>query len=127
MASLYELLCHHSLTNTDPLLGELLSYLPTRFHLHFFEYISDEILITDQLIYSTLLFLFLIPMIQLTFRKSIFYGHPTLKKAADRERPATGARTRGPRWPESHQPRRAAPAAPAFQLPSKQETVGATA
>ena len=31
MASLYELLCHHSLTKNDPLLEELLSYLPTRF------------------------------------------------------------------------------------------------
>ena len=29
MASLYELLCHHSLTNNDPLLEDLLSDLPT--------------------------------------------------------------------------------------------------
>ena len=29
LASLYGLLCHHFLTNNDPLLEELLSYLPT--------------------------------------------------------------------------------------------------
>ena len=37
MASLYELLCHYFLTNNDPLLEELLCYLPTRFPLHFFD------------------------------------------------------------------------------------------
>ena len=37
MASLYGLLCYHSLTSTDPLFEELLSYLPTRFHSHFFD------------------------------------------------------------------------------------------
>ena len=42
MASLYELLCHHSLTTNDPLLEELLSYLPTRFPSHIFEYIAYE-------------------------------------------------------------------------------------
>ena len=42
MASLYDLLCYHSLTSTDPLLEELLSYLPTRFHSHIFDYIAYE-------------------------------------------------------------------------------------
>ena len=42
MASLYDLLCYHSLTSTDPLLEELLAYLPTRFHSHIFEYIAYE-------------------------------------------------------------------------------------
>ena len=40
MASLYDLLCYHSLTSTDPLLEELLSNLPTRFHSHIFDYIA---------------------------------------------------------------------------------------
>ena len=42
MASLYDLLCYHSFTSTDPLLEELLSYLPTRFHSHIFDYIVYE-------------------------------------------------------------------------------------
>ena len=42
MASLYELLCHHSLTTKDPLLEELLSYLPARFPSHTFDYIAYE-------------------------------------------------------------------------------------
>ena len=42
MASLYNLLCYHSLTSTDPLLEELLTYLPTRFHSHIFDYIAYE-------------------------------------------------------------------------------------
>ena len=42
MASLYDLLCYHSLTSTDPLLEELLSYLPTRFDSHIFDYIAYE-------------------------------------------------------------------------------------
>ena len=78
----------------------------------FFYYIADVILITNQLIYSTLQFSFFIPMIQRKFRKFIFYfirlifyatpnfyhidGHPTSKNAADRKRPVTGTRTRGP-------------------------------
>ena len=37
-ASLYDLLCYHSLTSTDPLLEELLFYLPTRLHSHIFDY-----------------------------------------------------------------------------------------
>ena len=42
LASLYELLCHHSLTNTDPLLEEFLSNLPTWFSSHICDYIADE-------------------------------------------------------------------------------------
>ena len=42
MASLYDLLCYPSLTFTDPLLEELLSYPPTRFHSHIFDYIAYE-------------------------------------------------------------------------------------
>ena len=40
MASSYDLLSYHSLTSTDPLLEELLSYLPTRFHSLIFDYIA---------------------------------------------------------------------------------------
>ena len=42
MASLYELICHHSLTNEDPLREEFLCYLPTRFALHNFDCIAYE-------------------------------------------------------------------------------------
>ena len=42
MASLYDPLCYHSLTSTDPLLEEILSYLPTSFHSHIFDYIAYE-------------------------------------------------------------------------------------
>ena len=42
MVRLYELLCHHSLANDDPLLGELLSYLLTRFSPRFFDHIAYE-------------------------------------------------------------------------------------
>ena len=42
MAGLYDLLCYHSLTSTDPLLEKLLAYLPTRFHSHIFDYIAYE-------------------------------------------------------------------------------------
>ena len=42
MGNLYELLCYHSLQYPDPLLVELLSYLPTLFHLHFFDQIVHE-------------------------------------------------------------------------------------
>ena len=41
-ASLYDLFFYHSLTSTDPLLGELLAYLPTRFRFHIFDYIAFE-------------------------------------------------------------------------------------
>ena len=42
MTSLYELLCHHSLTTDELLLEEWLSYLPTRFPSHIFDYIAYE-------------------------------------------------------------------------------------
>ena len=42
MASLYELLCHRSLTCSDPMLGELLSYLPTKFPSLTFNFIANE-------------------------------------------------------------------------------------
>ena len=42
MASLYDLLCYHALTSKDPLLEELLAYLPTRFHSHIFDYIAYQ-------------------------------------------------------------------------------------
>ena len=42
MASLYDLLRYHSLTSTEPLLEELIAYLPTRFHSHIFDYIVYE-------------------------------------------------------------------------------------
>ena len=39
IASLCDLLCYHSVTCSDPLLEELLSYIPTRFLSHIFDYI----------------------------------------------------------------------------------------
>ena len=42
MASWYDLLCYYSLTSPDPLLEELLSYPPTRFLSHIFDYIAYE-------------------------------------------------------------------------------------
>ena len=42
MASLYDLLCYHSLTPGDPLLEEVFAYLPTRFHSHIFDFIACE-------------------------------------------------------------------------------------
>ena len=52
MASLYGLLCYHSLTSTDPLLEELLAYLPTRFHSHIFEYFAYEHSPDDESVHS---------------------------------------------------------------------------
>ena len=52
MASLYDLLCYHSLTSTDPLLEELLAYLPTRFHSHIFDYIAYEHSSDEESVYS---------------------------------------------------------------------------
>ena len=42
MASLYDLICYHSFTSTDPLLDELLAHLPSHFHSHIFDYIAYE-------------------------------------------------------------------------------------
>ena len=51
MASLYDILCYHSLTCSDPLLGELLSYLPTRFHCHICDLIVYEHSSDDELLH----------------------------------------------------------------------------
>ena len=53
MASLYDLICYHSLTSTDPLLEELLAYLPTRFHSHIFDYTAHEHSSDDESVHST--------------------------------------------------------------------------
>ena len=42
LSSFYEILCHHSLTYSDPFLEDLLSYFPTRFSSHVFDYIAYE-------------------------------------------------------------------------------------
>ena len=52
MASLYDLLCYHSLTSTDPVLEELLAYLPTLFHSHIFDYIAYEHFSDDESVHS---------------------------------------------------------------------------
>ena len=52
VASLYNLLCYHSLTSTDPLLEELLAFLPTRFHSHIFDYIAYEHSSDDESVHS---------------------------------------------------------------------------
>ena len=62
MASLYDLLCYHSLTTTDPLLKDLLAYLPTRFHSHIFDYIAYEHSSDDESVHST------------NFSTSVFYS-----------------------------------------------------
>ena len=52
MANLYDLLCYHSLTSTDPLLEELLAYLPTRLHSPIFDYIAYEHSSDDESVHS---------------------------------------------------------------------------
>ena len=52
MANLYDLLCYLSLTSTDPLLEELLSYLPTPFHSHIFDYSAYEHSSDDESVHS---------------------------------------------------------------------------
>ena len=52
MASLYDLFCYHSLTSTDPLLEELLFYLPTSFHSHIFDYIAYKDSSDDESVHS---------------------------------------------------------------------------
>ena len=42
MAGLYQLLRHHSLACSDPLLKNLLSFLPTSFLSHIFVYMAFE-------------------------------------------------------------------------------------
>ena len=70
MASLYDLLCYHSLTCTDPLLEELLAYLPTHFHSHISITLSMSTpRMRNQSIQLTHLFLNSTLMIRLTFLK----------------------------------------------------------
>ena len=52
MASLYYFLGYHSLTSTDLLLEELISYLPTRFHSQIFDYIFYEHSLDDESVHS---------------------------------------------------------------------------
>ena len=52
MASLYDLLRYHSLTSTDPLLEELLAYLPTRFQSHIFDSTAYEHSSDDESVHS---------------------------------------------------------------------------
>ena len=52
MASLYDLLCYHFPTSTDPLLEELLAYLPTNFNSHIFDYIAREHSSDDDSVHS---------------------------------------------------------------------------
>ena len=52
MASLYDFLCYHSLTSTDPLLEELLAYLPTYFRSHIFDYVAYEHSLDDESAHS---------------------------------------------------------------------------
>ena len=53
MASLYDILCYHYLTSTDPLLKELLSYFPTRFHSQIFDYLAYEHCSDDESVHSS--------------------------------------------------------------------------
>ena len=52
MATFYDLLCYHSLMSTDPLLEDLLSYVPTKFHSHIFDYIGYEHSSDDESVHS---------------------------------------------------------------------------
>ena len=52
MASLYNLLCYHSLTSRDPLLEDLLAYLPTCFLSNIFDYIAYEHSPDDESVHS---------------------------------------------------------------------------
>ena len=73
MASLYDHLCYHSLSSTDPLLKEILFYLPTRFHSHFFiTLLMNTPRMMNQYTLLTLRFLHFIPTIQLTFLKHFY-------------------------------------------------------
>ena len=83
MASLYDLLCYHSLTCTDPLLEELLAYLPTAFILIFLITLPTNTLrMKNQSIQLTHLFLNSTLMIPLVFLKCFipyfvfFYATP---------------------------------------------------
>ena len=145
MASLYDLLCYHSLTSTDPLLEELLSYLPTRFHSHIFDYIAYEHSSEkNQFIQLIHLFLHSTLMIRPTFLRYFipyllyfFYATPKLLprgRAQDgKEGPAAEIDRRPrrrPGGPELLENRRSWPANPVVQgarTLSTPRTTGATA
>ena len=133
MASLYDLLCYHSLTSTDPLLEELLSYLPTRFHSHIFDNITCEYpRMMNQLILSTISLCFLFRRFNLlcliTFISFLFFmklqNFLPRRRAQDIQK---GLGALGPRLPRSRRHRRAAQTASAFPGQSRQETAAATA
>ena len=52
MACLYDILCHHSFSSTDPLLEDLLSYLPTSFPSHIFDYLVHGHSSDDESVHS---------------------------------------------------------------------------
>ena len=145
MASLYDLLCYHSLTCTDPLLEELIAYLPTRFHSHIFDYIAYEHSSDEESVHSidssvsefysddstyfsqiffTLLYIFFMQL-QGFYHKDGSTRHTKGPPAENDRRPAR--RARGPIWLETHPRRRVPPAGPAFPGQSRRETAGATA
>ena len=72
MASLYDLLCYYSLTSTDPLLEELIAYLPTRFHSHNFDYIAYEHCSDDESFYRFFDFCILFRRFNLLFLKLLY-------------------------------------------------------
>ena len=96
---------------TDPLLEELLAYLPTRFHSHIFDYIVYEHSSDEESVHSTdssasaffsddstqFLKYFYIVLIFYATPRFLTQGrrHATYKRAAGRERPTT--RKKGPR------------------------------
>ena len=143
MASLYDLLCYHSLTSAGPLLKELLSYLSTRFHSHIFGYIANEHSLDGETAHSIdssvsefysddstyfsqkplyLLIFYAIPIFipQLTGTK-----HTKGPPAEDNGRP--GRVSENPTAPKHRRRRREPPTAPAFPGQSRRGTVGATA
>ena len=142
MASLYDLLRYHSLTSTDPLLEELIAYLPTRFHSHIFDYIVYEHSSDDSSIRSTLQLLHFILTTQLTFLKYFYFYYSlcnskiftTRTVARDIQKGRRPRTTDDPQegpealdYQKSPPRRRVPPADPAFPGQSRRETAGATA
>ena len=142
MASLYEILCHHSLTTNDPSLEELLCFLPTRLLHTFLIKLHMKVLITNQSDRSTLPSLHSTLTIQLTFLKYFFIlfilyetpkilpqltgtKHTKRPPAENNGRPGRGSKD--PFAPKNRRHWRAAPAAPAIPGQSRRGTVGATA
>ena len=112
MATLYDLLCYHSLTSTDPLFEELLSCLPTRFHPHIFNYIAYEHSMDEEAVHSidssvsafssndsTYFFINTFTSFLTYMQLQDFHhnnGHKTYKRFASREWPTTQRRARRP-------------------------------